>query len=93
MADPHILILGGTTEARALASRLVARGGLQYRDNPEEMTAKTDADGKVSITWPEAGMYWVNTSWRDPAAPAGPGGRHGPPVASAQYTAVRQVLP
>ncbi len=77
------------------AEVIVARGGLQYRDNPEEMTVKTDADGKVSITWPEAGMYWVNTSWRDPGAPAPSGeeGRGGPPVASAQYTAVLQVLP
>lgn len=74
------------------ADVIVARGGLQYRDNPEEQTLKTDAEGKVSITWPEAGMYWVNTAWRDPAAPAG-GGRNGPPVASAQYTAVLQVLP
>jgi hypothetical protein len=76
----------------ANADVIVARGGLQYRDNPEEITATTDAEGKVTITWPEAGMYWVNTSWRDPSAPAG-GGRNGPPVASAQYTAVLQVLP
>ena len=76
----------------ANADVVVARGGLQYRDNPEEITARTDAQGKVSITWPEAGMYWVNTSWRDPSAPAG-GGRNSPPVASAQYTAILQVLP
>lgn len=76
----------------ANADVIVARGGLQYRDNPEELTVKTDAEGKVSITWPEAGLYWVNTSWRDPSAPAG-GGRNGPPAASAQYTAVLQVLP
>ncbi len=77
------------------ADIVVARGGLQYRDNPEEMTVKTDAEGKVSITWPEAGLYWVNTAWRDPSAPAPVEGqgRNGPPVASAQYTAVLQVLP
>ena len=80
------------------ADVVVARGGLQYRDNPEEITARTDADGKVTITWPEAGMYWVNTSWRDPAAPVPAAGEGGPrgggaPVASAQYTAVLQVLP
>lgn len=77
----------------ANADVIVARGGLQYRDNPEEITAKTDAEGKVSITWPEAGMYWVNTSWRDPSAPPPVEGRGGPLVASAQYTAVLQVLP
>lgn len=79
----------------ANADVVVARGGLQYRDNPDEMTLKTDADGKVAITWPEAGMYWVNTAWRDPSAPAATEGegRGGPPVALAQYTAVLQVLP
>jgi len=79
----------------ANADVIVARDGLQYRDNPDEMTLKTDADGKVVITWPEAGLYWVNTRWRDPSAPAPVEGqgRGGPPVASAQYTAVLQVLP
>lgn len=75
------------------AEVIVARGGLQYRDNPEEITARTDAEGKVTITWPEAGMYWVNTGWRDPSAPPPVEGRAGPLVASAQYTAVLQVLP
>jgi hypothetical protein len=70
----------------------VARDGLQYRDNPEEETLTTDAEGKVTVTWSEAGLYWVNTAWRDPSAPAG-GGRNGPPVASASYTAILQVLP
>lgn len=76
----------------ANADVIVARDGLQYRDNPEEQTLKTDAEGKVSITWSEAGLYWINTSWRDPSAPAG-GGRNGPPVASSAYTAILQVLP
>lgn len=70
----------------------VARGGTRYRNSPEEITARTDADGKVTITWPAAGMYWVNTAWRDPTAPAGMG-RGGPPVASASYVAVLEVLP
>ena len=79
----------------ANADVIVARGGLMYRDNPEETTVKTDAEGKVTITWSEAGLYWVNTSWRDPSAPAPTGGegRGGPPANSAQYTAVLQVLP
>lgn len=70
----------------------IARGGTRYRNNPEEITTKTDADGKFTVTWPAAGMYWVNTTWRDPAAPAGMG-RGGPPVASASYVAVLEVLP
>ena len=45
----------------------IARGGLRYRDNPEEMTVKTGADGAFTVTWPEAGMYWLNASVRAPA--------------------------
>jgi uncharacterized GH25 family protein len=57
----------------------VARGGTRYRDNPEELTVKTDADGKFSVTWPEAGLYWVNTTWRPAGTPAPrEGGGEGP---------------
>ena len=98
------------------ADVVVAHDGLQYRDNPEELALKTDAEGRVTIPWPSAGLYWVNVNWRDPNAPppapraprregpraegprgpGGPGGGRGPggpPVASARYTAVLQVLP
>ena len=55
--------------------------------------AKTGADGKFTVTWPEAGMYWINTAWRA-GGPAPEGmGRGGPPVASASYVAVFEVLP
>jgi len=37
----------------------VIPGGNRYRDELGEIKAKTDKDGKVSITWPEAGMYWL----------------------------------
>ena len=65
---------------------IVARGGLRYRDNPEETTVRTGADGRFSITWSEAGMYWINTSER--AAAVGDA-----PAQSMQYTAVLEVLP
>lgn len=91
----------------ANADVTIARGGTRYRDNPEEMTVKTAADGRFTVTWPEPGMYWVNTVVRaggpeedhDEPRGAGPqgarggGGRGGPPVASAQWTAVLEVLP
>jgi uncharacterized GH25 family protein len=64
----------------------VARGGLRYRDNPEESTVKTGADGTFSITWPEAGMYWLNASVRSE-------GQGDQPGANAQYVAVVEVLP
>lgn len=64
----------------------IARGGSRYRDNPEEMTVTTGADGAFSVTWPEAGMYWVNAQVRKPA--------QGADVAtSAQYNGSLEVLP
>lgn len=64
----------------------VARGGTRYRDNPEEITVTTGADGGFSVTWPEAGMYWINASVRTPAA--------GDQIAmNAQYNGVVEVLP
>jgi hypothetical protein len=64
----------------------LARGGTRYRDNPEEMTVTTGADGAFSVTWPEPGMYWLNASVRTPA--------QGDTIASnAQYVAVLEVLP
>ena len=73
----------------ANADVTIARGGTRYRNNPEEITTKTDADGRFTVTWPAAGMYWINTAWRDgpaptprpegAAPPAGaPGGQSGP---------------
>ena len=64
----------------------IARGGSRYRDNPEEMTVRTGADGAFTVTWPEPGMYWVNASVRTPAA-------DGRPAANAQYNGVMEVLP
>lgn len=64
----------------------IARGGTRYRDNPEEMTVKTGADGSFTVSWPEAGMYWMNASVRTPA-------QGDQMAASAQYNGVVEVLP
>ena len=64
----------------------VARSGLRYRDNPEESSVKTGPDGTFSVTWPEAGMYWLNAAVRSE-------GQGDQPGANAQYVAVVEVLP
>ena len=64
----------------------VARGGTRYRDVPEEMTVTTGPDGAFTVTWPEAGMYWLNATVRTPA-------RGETIAATAQYVAVMEVLP
>jgi uncharacterized GH25 family protein len=43
----------------------IARGGERYRTNPDEQSATTDKDGKFSVTWPEAGMYWMEAEMTD----------------------------
>ncbi|WP_432770682.1 MAG: DUF4198 domain-containing protein [Sphingopyxis sp.] len=37
-------------------------GGIRYRDQLGQMDLTTDAEGKVEVTWPEPGMYWVNVT-------------------------------
>ncbi|RZJ43927.1 MAG: DUF4198 domain-containing protein, partial [Brevundimonas sp.] len=64
----------------------IARGGTRYRDNPDEMTVRTGADGAFTVTWPEAGMYWINTSVRTAA-------QGDQMAANAQYNGVLEVLP
>ena len=47
---------------------------------------KTGADGVFTVTWPEAGMYWLNASVRTPAQGETLG-------SNANYVAVMEVLP
>jgi len=48
----------------------VIAGGTRYRDAPGEMKLKTDKNGEVAITWPAAGMYWLEVSVQDEGATA-----------------------
>ena len=41
------------------------RGGTRYRNAQGEIKATTDAKGEISVTWPEAGMYWLETATTD----------------------------
>lgn len=43
----------------------VTQGNTVYRDKLGEVSVKTDAQGRFSITWPAAGMYWLEASTRD----------------------------
>ena len=43
----------------------IVRGGTRYRNAQEEIKATTDAKGEFSVTWPEAGMYWLETATTD----------------------------
>lgn len=61
----------------------VIPGGIRYRDALGQMDLTTGKDGKVAITWPQPGMYWLNASiggGREggPGGPGGEGGAGGP---------------
>lgn len=67
----------------------VIPGGIRYRDQLGEMHLKTGADGKVEVTWPEPGMYWLNVT--TPQA----GGEEGAPqpiARRASYVTTLEVL-
>lgn len=40
----------------------VIPGGIRYRDHLGQIDLKTDGEGKVSVNWPEPGMYWLNVA-------------------------------
>lgn len=65
----------------------LAPGGARYRNEPGEIKVTTDADGAFAITWPSAGMWWLNAGVRDLPSSI-PDARR-----SANYTAVFEVLP
>lgn len=43
----------------------VIRDGIRYRDSLDEIKIRTDADGRFSVTWPEAGRYWLSAEYQD----------------------------
>ncbi len=43
----------------------VTAGNTQYRDKLEEFKTKTDDKGQFSVTWPTAGMYWLEATSKD----------------------------
>ncbi len=66
----------------------IVPGATRYRDQQDTITLTSDADGKFSVTWPAAGMYWMETRHSDD--------RTSLPDASerrASYVATFEVLP
>lgn len=73
ITHPNDLVAGDTASFRMLldgkpASNLkvsVVPGGIRYRDQLQEFSATTDADGKFSVKWPAPGMYWMEAEVMD----------------------------
>ncbi len=43
----------------------IVRGATRYRNAQDEIKVTTGADGSFKVTWPEAGMYWLEASTTD----------------------------
>jgi len=43
----------------------IVPGGSRYRDKVGEIEAKTGADGKFQVQWPQPGLYWVEARAED----------------------------
>ena len=43
----------------------IVPGATRYRDQQSEIHATTGADGKFEVKWPQAGMYWLETTSED----------------------------
>lgn len=43
----------------------IVAGGTRYRDQQNEIKIRTDANGDFSVTFPEPGMYWLESTLQD----------------------------
>jgi len=71
--------------ARDVAIEIIA-GGSRYRDSQDEIKLTTDAAGKFEVTWPAAGMYWLEAVAPESASAVAGATR------SASYIATFEVL-
>ncbi|WP_028240249.1 DUF4198 domain-containing protein [Stutzerimonas azotifigens] len=84
-AAEFVFLLDGKPAAGVEVS--VIPGGIRYRDQLGEMNLTTDAAGKVSITWPNPGMYWLEAETRTTAGVTAPASER-----RASYSATLEVL-
>lgn len=70
----------------------VIPGGIRYRDQLGQMDLTTDAEGKVAVTWPEPGMYWLNVTTPQVEREEGEGGASPPLARRASYVTTLEVL-
>ena len=79
-------LLDGKPSANAKVS--VVPGGSRYRNRQNEMALTTDAAGKVSVTFAEPGMYWLQVAAEDLKPTVKPAKSR-----RASYVATFEVLP
>lgn len=79
------LLLDGKPAAGVEVS--VIPGGNRYRDELGEIKTTSDANGKISITWPNAGMYWLEAEMSSKEGVSAPASER-----RASYSATLEVL-
>ena len=92
---PNDLFAGETATFRLLidgepaagAGIEVVPGGMRYRNAQDAIVTTSDGDGTFTITWPQAGRYWLGAEYRDANAEAPASLRTG------SYSATFEVLP
>ena len=62
-------------------------GGMRYRNAQNSIEVSTDKQGKFSLVWPHAGMYWLTANYSDNKAKKPATQRRG------SYSATFEVLP
>lgn len=65
----------------------VILGGMRYRNEQAAIELESDKKGHISVTWPQAGMYWLSASYRDDKA------KKPATIRSGSYAATFEVLP
>ncbi|WP_218398450.1 DUF4198 domain-containing protein [Alteromonas lipotrueae] len=65
----------------------VVRGGMRYRNDQETISVTSNDEGQFEVTWPKAGMYFVEIGYKDDKAekPA--------TVRTGSYSGTFEVLP
>lgn len=62
-------------------------GGMRYRNDQAAIEVESDKKGNISVTWPQAGMYWLSANYRDDKA------KKPATVRAGSYVATFEVLP
>lgn len=96
VTHPNDLFAGEAAEFRfvldgkpaANVKVLLVPGGSRYRTRQNEQALTTDAEGKLIVTWPEAGMYWLEATVLDDHTAVKPATSR-----RATYVATFEVLP
>jgi uncharacterized GH25 family protein len=73
LGHPNDLFAGEETRFRVLVDGKptpgiefeIVRGETRYRNAQEEIKVSTDTQGEFSVTWPAAGMYWLEATTSD----------------------------